>query len=120
MKVKQHRALRLRGLPVILLVAVELGQRQFLQLDLQVLVLPLQVHDHAVQEVDLMADEEDESENRQATTHRRSSVTTSPGPRRTPSPPSAAPELRLLQRETNIEEKLTSRPVIFSHCPPLT
>lgn len=40
--------------PVGVVVAVELGQRELLQFDLQLLVLPLQVHDHAVQEVDLM------------------------------------------------------------------
>ena len=39
--------------PVGGVVAVELGQRHLLQLDLQLLVLALQVHDHAVQEVDL-------------------------------------------------------------------
>lgn len=60
-----QRRLSLFRLPVIVLVAVELGQRQLLQLDLQVLVFPLQVHNHAVQEVDLMG--EDESENRQPT-----------------------------------------------------
>lgn len=56
-KAKQNRRLRLRHLPVVLLVAVELGQRELLQLDLQVLVLALQVHDHAVQEVDLTGEE---------------------------------------------------------------
>lgn len=40
-------------LPVGAVVAVELGQSELLQFDLQLLVLPLQVHDHAVQEVDL-------------------------------------------------------------------
>lgn len=39
--------------PVAVVVAVELGQSQFLQFDLQLLVFPLQVHDDAVQEVDL-------------------------------------------------------------------
>ena len=39
--------------PVGGVVAVELGQRHLLQLNLQLLVLPLQVHDHAVEEVDL-------------------------------------------------------------------
>ncbi len=36
------------------IVAVELSQGEFLQFDLQLLVLPLQVHNHTVQEVDLM------------------------------------------------------------------
>lgn len=39
--------------PVAVVVAVELGQSEFLQFDLQLLVFPLQVHDDAVQEVDL-------------------------------------------------------------------
>lgn len=44
-------------LPIILVVAVELSQRELLQLDLQVLVLPLQVYNHTVQEVDLIGTE---------------------------------------------------------------
>lgn len=39
--------------PVAVVVAVELGQSELLQFDLQLLVFPLQVHDDAVQEVDL-------------------------------------------------------------------
>lgn len=41
-------------LPVSPVIAVELSQSELLQFDLQLLVLPLQVHNHAVQEVDLM------------------------------------------------------------------
>ena len=41
-------------LPVSVVVAVELSQRELLQFDLQLLILPLQIHNHAVQEVDLM------------------------------------------------------------------
>lgn len=41
-------------LPIGLVVAVELSQSEFLQFNLQLLVLPLQVHNHTVQEVDLM------------------------------------------------------------------
>lgn len=40
--------------PVVLFVPVELGQSELLQFDLQLLVFPLQVHDDAVQEVDLV------------------------------------------------------------------
>lgn len=40
-------------LPISSVVAVELSQSEFLQFDLQLLVLPLQVHYHAVQEVNL-------------------------------------------------------------------
>lgn len=39
--------------PIGPIVPVELRQSELLQFDLQLLVLPLQVHDHAVQEVDL-------------------------------------------------------------------
>lgn len=41
-------------LPIRSVVAVKLSQSELLQFDLQLLVLPLQVNDHAVQEVDLM------------------------------------------------------------------
>lgn len=41
-------------LPISLVVAIELGQSELLQFDLQLLVLPLQVHNHTIQEVDLM------------------------------------------------------------------
>lgn len=41
-------------LPIGLIVAVELSQGELLQFDLQFLILPLQIHNHAVQEVDLM------------------------------------------------------------------
>lgn len=54
-------------LPVSPVVAVELGQRELLQFDLQLLVLPLQVHDHAVQEVDLKRDKQDADEKRKRT-----------------------------------------------------
>ena len=56
-----------RDSPVGAIVAVELGQHHFLQLDLELLVLPLQVHDDAVQEVDLTTGWESKSHQRYTT-----------------------------------------------------
>lgn len=41
-------------LPISPVVTIELRQSKLLQFDLQLLVLPLQVHNHTIQEVDLM------------------------------------------------------------------
>lgn len=41
--------------PVVLVVPIELSQGHFLQLHLQLLVLPLKIYDDRVEEVDLMS-----------------------------------------------------------------
>lgn len=41
--------------PVILIIPIELSQGQFLQLHLQLLILPLKIYDDRVEEVDLMS-----------------------------------------------------------------